>query len=305
MIGQDAIGQCQFANKLHKALKFLRIIEIRCNGTELLCHLRKNGASHAVLTAPQVNGNQNGLNVCFKLRGQGQAHITHRRCSGNNERYRRRDGLLFTRIIPSRLHRETVFTDRNSQSHFLAKGTCCTHGVVKLGIFSGGAACGHPVSRQFNQTQLNVGACDIGNRFTDCHAARGSRIGNSQRCSFAHTHRFTAIAHKAQIRDSGVSHRHLPGAHHLITVNKTAHRTVTDRNEETLAAHRRVTQYIANRFSQINTFGIKFRKRLFDVCHRAMHARCFTQKHFHRHIYSRRFVFFACHDKRIVFTDST
>ena len=81
---------------------------------------------------------------------------------------------------------------------------------------------------------------------------------------------------KTDVCHSRISNRNLPRSNHLVTMNETANRTVTNCDQETLATDSRMTQDILNGSCQINTFGFKLRQVLFNVFNRAMHSGSFT-----------------------------
>ena len=113
------------------------------------------------------------------------------------------------------------------------------------------------------------------------------------------------MGRKAQIRHGSVSHRHLPRTDHLVTMNQTAHGTVTDRDQEVLGSDGRMAQDILDGLGHVDAFGREFRQRGFNMLDITMHTRSLAEQDFHRHIHSRRFAFTARDDQVIVFADRT
>ena len=305
VVRHDGILGRQFANHLHKGGDVSGAIHIGRDLTELLRHETQNGTGHTVLGATQVDSDQNRGLIGHQLRRQGQTNVLHRGGSRDNQRNRAHHRLLFASVFPRSLHGQGVLTDRDGNTQFLANGARSFHGIVELGVFTFVTASSHPVGAQLHEVKINVGACDIRNRFADRHTRRGSSVRDGQRGAFTHTHGFTVVTDKADVGHSSVSHRHLPRAHHLVTMDQTAHRAVTDRDQEALAGHRRVTQNVRHDLLKINAFGLKFRQRHIGVLNIAVHTRGLTQQDFHRHFDGRRLFFATSHHQRVVFADRT
>ena len=84
-------------------------------------------------------------------------------------------------------------------------------------------------------------------------------------------------------------------------MRQTADRSVTDRDQEGLGSHRRVTKHFRQHLRELNTIERHRFKLTVHVLHIAVHLRRLSKKHIHRHIHRVLLLFRLRHNQAAVF----
>ena len=132
-----------------------------------------------------------------------------------------------------------------------------------------------------------MGTTNVGDGFRYRHATGCSRIHHGHRGTLAHGHGFTQVLVKAGRGNRTIGHRHLPRAHHLVTVNQAGDRTVTDGDQETLGGHGGQAQHPLTGLFQINPFGGEGLTLEVFTVETALHLRWLAKQQIHGQIHRR------------------
>src|ERR1039458_1978188 len=102
------------------------------------------------------------------------------------------------------------------------------------------ASSSHPVSGELYIWQhLNVCSGNVSNSLPNGYPGSGWGINKSQWCAFTHCHGLAVITIERGSCNGHVTDWYLPRTDHLVSGNQTANGTVTDGNQEFLAADSR------------------------------------------------------------------
>ena len=194
------------------------------------------------------------------------------------------------RVAPRGAHRKRILADRDGDAELGAQLKAHrANRRVQVGILTRLTARRHPVGRQPNVGEPpHIGRDDIGDRLAHGQAARCRRVEQRRRRPLPHGHGFARVALVAAQGDGGVGHRHLPGAHHLIAADQSAHRAIADRDQKGLVGDRRQTQQAVQRFGDGRAAGRQRRSALRYAVHAAAHARQLAEQHLDGDIDGRR-----------------
>src|SRR5471032_220264 len=283
---QVAVG-VQALDHGEEGFQVFGVIHIRRVLAELAVGLREDRGAHAVLATAQVDQDQiGGALVHAQLRGQGLADVGHRCKTGNDQRQRRGHALVGAVFVPTGGHGHRVLAHRNGDAQLRAQlHADSLDGVVQARVFTWVTGSGHPVGRQFDVGQLaDAGGGDVGEGFTNGHAARRRSIQQGQRRALAHGHGFTGINVEAGGGDGNVGHRHLPWVNHLVTGHEAGDGAVADGDQEAFARHGLVVKHAFDAVGQFESAWVEVVAQLGFTHRRTVHARGFAQQHFQRHV---------------------
>src|SRR5450830_827633 len=288
VVGQQVAVGVEALDHGEEGFQVFGVVDVRRVFAELAMGLREDRGAHAVLATAQVDQDQiGGALVHAQLRGQGLADVGDRRETGDDQRQRRGDALVHAVIVPTGGHGHGVLAHRNGDPQFRAQlHADSLDGVVQARVFAGVTGSGHPVGRQLDVGQFADAGCgDVGEGFTNGHAARRRSVQQGQRRALAHGHGFTGVDVEAGGGDGNVGHRHLPRADHLVTGNQAGDGAVANGDQETFARDSRVVQHALDAVGQFQCAWVEVIAQLGFTYRRTVHARGFAQQHFERHVH--------------------
>ena len=286
MVGQQLSFLAQLVHGLVQAHEVLWVVQIRHRLARLCQDLPQDAAPHAVLAMPQVNQHQGGVVVLgVELRRQGATHIRQRGEGADDQADGGSHFVVLPLGGPLGSHRQAVFAHRNGNAQGRAELQAHrTNGVVQGGILTGLATGGHPVGREFDARELDWRRQQIGQGFSDRHAARGWGIHRSQRGALAHAHGLAGHALEVGQGHGAIGHGHLPRTDHGVAVGQSAHRTVANGDQEALGSHRGVAEDADHGFLQGNACEVHGRRFASDPLDISVHLGGLAQEHIHGHV---------------------
>ncbi len=287
VVGKQQLVLVQALDHGKEGLEVFGIVQIRHLLADLVVDLRQRRAAQTVLATAQINQDQIGCAMIqTQLRGQGGAHVLYRGKTGNDQRQRRGNRLLLAGFIPAGLHGHGVLADRNGDAQLGAQlHADCLDGVVQARVFTRVTGSRHPVGRQFDVGQLgDTRGSQVGHGLGNRHAPGGRGVEQRQRRALTHGHGFTGVDVEAGGGDGTVSHRHLPGADHLVAGDHTGDAAVADGDQELFAGYRRQAQYALGGIVQVQLVGAEVVALLGFALDAAVHARRLAEQNRERHI---------------------
>ena len=288
VVGEDMTIGIQALDHREEGLEVFGVIHIRRLLAELGVDLGEDRGAETVLSAAKVDQDQVGFALVHaQLRSQGLANIADRSKAGHHQRQRRGDALVNALLLPAGLHRHGVLAHRNGDAQLRAQlHANCFYRIIQACIFARVAGGGHPVGGQLDIAQLvDFRRGQVGDGLANGHAPGGRGIQQGQRRALTHGHGFTGVDVETGGSHGAVSHRHLPGADHLITSHQASDAAVANGDQKAFAGHGRVMQHAGHGLVDGQAAGIEIIAQFRFTTGRTMHARRLAQQHVERHVH--------------------